>query len=85
MEELIEDTIAGFDAVEFGGFEGWACDFFEAAADRGVAPGVGDVALAEQVLGVEVSCAFGWFDFLRWLLGWHDVVGYAGKGGKTAS
>lgn len=80
MEEFVEDAVAGFDRVEVGGFEGWACDFFEPAADRGVSPGVGDVALAEQVLGVEVSRAFGWFDLLGLLWGCHDVVGYAGNG-----
>ena len=62
MEEFAEDSIAGFDSVEIGGFEGWACDFVEAAADRGVSPGVGDVALAEDICGVEVTGAFGWFD-----------------------
>ncbi len=76
MEELIEDAFTGFDGVEVGGFKSWACDFVEAATNRGVAPGVGDVALAEEVLGIEVSCAFGWFDFF----GWHDVIGYAGIG-----
>lgn len=77
LEELGEDAFAGFDAVELGGLEGWACDFFEAAADRGVSPGVGDVALAEQILGVEIAGAFGWFDFFRS----HGLIGYAGDSG----
>ena len=58
-EQLAEDALAGLDGVEIGVLEGGSGDLLEAVADGDGAPGLGDVALAEQVFGVEVAGALG--------------------------